>query len=149
MAPLAALMAWPTSPSEPATTSVAPLRLPTAIDACTALAGAVSVAGFCTLVNHCVAPWGVMPRYPPEVGVAALPSPTNTESRPLPVMSATDGVESMGTPRCSRAIPARPSPEARSKAYTWPARSPTTTAGTPGQGGHVGRRQRDRARRRR
>src|SRR5271156_4726395 len=71
MAPLDALMAWPTSPSEPATTSVAPLRLPTAIDACTAFAGAVSVEGFCTLVNHIAPPWGVMPRYPPDVGVAA------------------------------------------------------------------------------
>src|ERR1039458_165619 len=62
MAPLAAFMAWPTSPSDPATTLVPPWRFPTAIDACTAFAGAVSVAGFCTVVNHIVAPWGVRPR---------------------------------------------------------------------------------------
>src|ERR1039458_6389840 len=95
MAPLAAFMAWPTSPIDPATTLVPPWRFPTAIDACTAFAGAVSVAGFCTVVNHIVAPWGVRPRYPPDVGVAALPSPTNTESSPPPVVSATDGGESI------------------------------------------------------
>src|ERR1700722_20191794 len=111
MAPLAAFMAWPTSPRDPATTSVPPARLPTAIDACTAFAGAGSVEGFCTWVNHKAPPWGVMPRYPPEVGVAALPSPTNTESRPLPVVSATDGVESTGTPPVLTGHPGTPAPE--------------------------------------
>ena len=116
MAPFDAFMAWPTSPSEPATTSVPVPRLPTAIDACTALAGAVSVDGFWTLVNHMVPPWGVMPRYPPEVGVAALPSPTNTESRPLPPVSATDGVESTGTPPVLTGQPGTVVPDTRLKA---------------------------------
>src|SRR5579864_3795195 len=134
MAPLPAFIACPTSPSDPATTSVAPLRLPTAIDACTAYAGAVSVGGFCTLTDHIFPPCGVIAQYPPFVGVAALPTPTNTESRPFPVVSATDGVESTGTPPEPVPVPNCHSytPVARLNAYTLPARSPMTTEGPPG-----------------
>src|SRR5580698_7583920 len=71
-----------------------------------------------------------MPRYPPEVGVAAFPSPTNTESR-FPLVTATDGVESTGTPPVLTGHPGTPAPDARLNAYTFPALSPTTTEGPP------------------
>src|SRR5580658_6127076 len=116
MAPFPAFMACPTSPSEPATTSVEPARSPTAIEACTPLAGLASVEGFCTLVNHCEPPWGVKAAYPPADGLAALPSPTNTESRPPAPVTATDGVASTGTPPVLAGHPGTVAPEARLKA---------------------------------
>src|ERR1700686_1336100 len=74
-----------------------------------------------------------MAQYPPLVGVAALPTPTNTESRPFPVVSDTDGVESTGTPPEPVPVPNCHwyTPDARLNAYTLPARSPRTTAGPP------------------
>jgi len=45
-------MAYMFSPSEPATTSVAPWRLPTARDALTPLWGKGSVPGFDSCTNH-------------------------------------------------------------------------------------------------
>src|SRR5580704_12595443 len=76
MEPLVAFMAWVTSPSDPATTSVPPCRSPTAIDAWTACPGDWSVEGLSVLVNHWTPPVGPKASYPPELGPLALPTPT-------------------------------------------------------------------------
>ncbi len=61
-----------------------------------------------------------------------MPVPTKTVSLPSPpARGATDGVESTGAPPVLAGQPGTVRPLASERAYTYPALSPTTTAGTP------------------